>query len=497
VTTMTRSLRPSVWKEVRALFPIWCAATVTVLAGLLTNSWTVRRGAAFASLLGLVTLGAHAFGHEYSHRTLAMLLTQPTDRRRLFAIKMAVLAAMVATLWTVAWYVGVHRRAFPRTADAELLLLAGASGLFLAPWLSMVSRSVMAGAVFSIGIPGLLAAGSGFVGSIVYGADQAADIDRFASIMFWYGMLAISAAAAFAGWHTFMNLQAIEGVGREVHLPVWAGATGVMAGSNRRSPIWLLIKKELRLQQLPFVIVGLYLVGWTAVFVLKKWSPAFEDFPIAPLTMFYLAALSMLIGSMASAEERHLGTLQWQVLQPVAAWKQWMIKSAVVLGLVIVLVLLLPAVLSQFDGTRRMFGGEIRTRLMIVVTLLMLSVLSLYLSSLCGTGVRALVFTIPAAVVAVAFIRIAGDLIDWALRDVWRPLMLLQFTPLVAREILFGGILLVLAGGLAALLLRCAFVNHRSIDRRPAQVFVQVIALLGFVACEFVVLAVLEAVLRA
>ena len=36
--------------------------------------------------------------------------------------------------------------------------------------------------------------------------------------------------------------------------------------------------------------------------------------------------LALLIGSLASAEERQLGTLEWQGLLPMASWKQWAAK---------------------------------------------------------------------------------------------------------------------------------------------------------------------------
>ncbi len=45
-----------------------------------------------------MALGAQSFGHEYSHRTLGLLLSQPADRRRLFLYKLGVLFVMLATL---------------------------------------------------------------------------------------------------------------------------------------------------------------------------------------------------------------------------------------------------------------------------------------------------------------------------------------------------------------------------------------------------------------
>ena len=85
---------------------------------------------------GSVALGAQSFGHEYSHRTLGLLLSQPVDRRRLFFYKLAVLSVMLVTL------TGGHpadvsddllasrRLSAYRALDA---VLAAACGLFLAP----------------------------------------------------------------------------------------------------------------------------------------------------------------------------------------------------------------------------------------------------------------------------------------------------------------------------------------------------------------------------
>ena len=61
----------------------------------------------------------------------------------------------------------------------------------------------------------------------------------------------------------------------------------------------------------------------------------------------------MLIGSSASAGERQMGTLEWQVLLPIAVWKQWAVKVGVVLGLAVVLALGLPMMLLYVGGVVR------------------------------------------------------------------------------------------------------------------------------------------------
>ena len=86
-------------KEVRALLPA-CAAIVAALvfssgAPDALRVWLVMLVLTFGS----ITLGGLAFGHEYSYRTLTLLLAQPIDRRRTCAAKLAALLSMVALVW--------------------------------------------------------------------------------------------------------------------------------------------------------------------------------------------------------------------------------------------------------------------------------------------------------------------------------------------------------------------------------------------------------------
>jgi hypothetical protein len=75
--------------------------------------------------------------------------------------------------------------------------------------------------------------------------------------------------------------------------------------------------------------------------------------PLLPLTMLYTGILAMLIGSLASAEERHLGTLEWQMLVSMPGWQQWLVKVGVVLMMVLLLCGALPAVLASLTSNRR------------------------------------------------------------------------------------------------------------------------------------------------
>ena len=104
--------------------------------------------------VGTVALGALSIGHEYTNRTLTLLLSLPVDRRRLYLVKLGVLIPMLVALAALASRPARTRRALDPAGAAPILLLAVACGLFLAPWLTMVCRSPLAGIVFALAIPG-------------------------------------------------------------------------------------------------------------------------------------------------------------------------------------------------------------------------------------------------------------------------------------------------------------------------------------------------------
>ena len=85
---MSAAVRATFAKEIRALLPLWSTCTLLVAATAIVDQRDLHGIAALAYVLGSCTLGAHAFGHEYSHRTLASALAQPMHRRWALAIKL-------------------------------------------------------------------------------------------------------------------------------------------------------------------------------------------------------------------------------------------------------------------------------------------------------------------------------------------------------------------------------------------------------------------------
>ena len=127
--------------------------------------------------------------------------------------------------------------------------------------------------------------------------------------------------AAATGWRMFMRLEAGTADYPTLALPRWArvapGAAD-QAATRRQHPLWLIIKKELRLQQMSLAVAGLYAVLWLA-FEVWEIEPRERD-ALATVAAIYGAMLALLIGSLASAEERQMGTLEWQSLPEFASW---------------------------------------------------------------------------------------------------------------------------------------------------------------------------------
>jgi hypothetical protein len=453
------------------------------------GGWTFRRMGLLAYALGAVGLGVQSIGHEYSYRTLGALLAQPSSRRRIYLIKAGVLASMLLVLGAVAWAVlPTHEQLSfpPEWQPAAIVPLAALCGLCIAPWLTMICRNEVAGVVFTIATPLLLLLAGDLLGVARYGLQNAVAVDNFKLAFLAWGFVTLCAVGAVSAWRMFTRLEAIEGSGADVHLPRPLRRPAAVAAAPVRSvdhPLWALTKKELRLQQLTFVVAGLYLLLWTATTVLTH---AVRDLPVIPvgaLTLIYFGLLAMLIGSLASAEERQFGTLEWQMLVPMAVWKQWTVKVAVALGLALLLGIGLPLLLAELDPATT---GNVRYPLSYrVLMLVVLAAASVYVSSLSSSGVRALAVAAPVGFVA-------STAYSWFSWVVWRAMqsaIAVPPAPLAELRSRFRVwvtanwyLSIAAAVGLSAVLLVLALKNHRSAERGARRIWPQAAWLAAFAA---------------
>lgn len=340
-------------KEVRALLPLWAGAA----AGLATVCLALPDWPTTARLLyGLssIALSAMAIGHEYLYGTLPSFLSLPATRTRLLAIKLAAVVPMLLTLGLLAVLLLPPDPRFDWGTAAPALSLLCA--VLIAPLLTMMCRSPLGGVVFAVGVIGGLQSLKG------YGQTEA--------------LLAASAIGLVGGWRAFMRLEALGGGLGELSLPMW------FRGSSNTT--WLLIEKELRLQQMSFIVAAVHLVFSGAYTFTMARTPDVREV-LSAIGIMYAVLLAILIGSLASAEERRMHTLEWQVLLPIAAWKQWIVKSAVTFGVAGFMCLVLPMALAR----------DMAFSVWPIAAVVVLTAGSLYISSLNGSGLAALAWSAP------------------------------------------------------------------------------------------------------
>ena len=475
---------PSLVKEARALLPTFVAIAAALVAATLLD---VRAAALIMMVFawGVVMLGAQSIGHEYSNRTLSLLLAQPCSRSGILARKAIVLIPLVValTLLTALCLPGeglqpLRQSGLPQT----MLVLAAICAVSLAPLLSMLGRGTLAGTVFAIGIPGLVELIAEYSGTAIYGFNAAAPVFAFKLSLVRSSMFCICAAAAIGTWWQFSRLEGVEGH-QPLQLPslLGRGRTAAAGKVSRQNPFVALIRKELHLQQISLVVVSLYVLVWLALWVVQHQAPEAPRVPLSPLTLMYLALLSMLIGSVASAEERQLGTLPSQLLLPIAAWKQWAIKAAIAIALAILLATALPQLL--YTGLP-LADDQLPPRLVreLLIAVVMLTAISLYVSSLCATAVRAMVASIPAALLSRIYTAfVANVVINVVFQAAFleagrRSLPRSQIERIQAAS---SYAMLFAATAVVILMLRFAFLNHRSGEQRIGVIVAQAAILIA------------------
>ena len=474
MTARANTLTPLLWKEVRTLAPTFAAALAAVLIGGPSDDYALVAIGLLGFVFGVVSLGAQTFGQEFHHRTLGLLLAQPIPRLRIYLTKFGALSITIVALTIITLPLYGERLARAASGDTQpaTLLMMAACGLFLAPCLAILCRSTLAAFVFTIAIPGLLAISGDLLGTWIYGLPNAAAIDAFKADVFWRAMLAICGLATIASWWLFGRLEVIEGH-REIALPdflTFRPRTDVRSRRVIRS----LVSKELRLQQITYVVALLY----AATMVVLPWlnNLTIENLGDARrgVTMLHAGLVALLIGSLSSAQERHLGMLEWQAVQPVSAWKQWTVKVAVAWALAILMGVALPALLGFWDTSPRSREVPPSWMAMFVITL---TTASLYLSTLCRNSMSAFVLSIPVMSIASALATTFQSLLASLIAHAYA-LPRYRLRPVDVSGPDLWVVVVLIAG-----LLWFGFVNHRTADRSVRRIALQTLALAGsFVA---------------
>jgi ABC-type transport system involved in multi-copper enzyme maturation permease subunit len=459
---MTRvpSLSPLVAKEVRALLPVWAATMVALAAAFVWRQRSFSDIGIIGYVGGVVSLGAHSIGHEYGHRTLPMLLAQPAPRWRLFTIKFLIAGAMLATLALAAAL--VFTSGGLRGSDASrAIVLPIIAAIFVAPLFTMICRSTLAGAILGPSAPMMVWVAAMLVAWWAFGVDGDTVTAWFFDQWVILALIACPILAVFT-WRRFSRMEVVEGIPATLTLPRLANPR---TSARHAAPWRALVAKEIHLQQMTIAITLFYSVIWMISVGLRDTAPAAVRLPLEAVLLLYCLGLTIVIGALASAEERQQGTLELQLLQPVGALRQWAVKCVVSLGLAILLGLGLPVLLiaafSSESGSSLALSPELT---LLVVTL---TSSSLYISSLASSGVKAMVWSLPAAIGVAIFIQTVQTTIVFVSARLGTPL------PVDHTEAsqVAGRVLTVL---LVPVLLWFGFVNHTSAEHTPRRTVTQV-----------------------
>jgi hypothetical protein len=474
-----------VTKEIRALLPTWLASMLVLVAARMLGDPKFYAMGLLVCGFAAVALGALSIGHEYTHRTLALLLAQPSTRARLLLTKLLVLVPMLLTLTVTAWVgllnplhgqLNVRGPGGGSWSTPVVIFLPILVSLCLAPLLTMLCRSALAGMVFSVCVPPLMVLAAQLLALATHGwagvnTDAA---ERFTVGAFWGGMAVVSAAATVSNWLVFRRLEAIDGPLQDLQLPgTWRRTAATVP--ERLHPFWLLVRKELRLQQMAFVVGGLYLVGWVALSSARYFMPEVFGLPLGVLAVSYIGLQALLIGSLASAEERHLGTLQWQVLLPVATWRQWAVKAGTAFTLALALGIGWTVLLSSLHPS----ADDIHVNPLYFGAVIVLTASSLYVSTLCGSGVKALLLSL----FGIPFVLLLLKWLDLGLNVALKPVGVWQWPATREAQSLSLWLFVGMTAGYVALLLWFGLLNHRSVERAAARARPQVV----WIFCYYVI----------
>ncbi len=297
-------------------------------------------------LLGIPLLAALALGNEFQNRTIALWLSQPVSRLRLWGEKLAVTFAAVVSIVAV-YAIGELRQPldFPFFLAAAFVIVTASS----APYWTLVARSTIGGVVLNIFMQFWLSIPA--MGTKWWKTDG-----PNASLKL------MTVAAVYSGlmlWLGARKLARFQLTGDSASEDLVTAGPSLMPEAVAR---WFrprptgaylnLVRREVHLLRplLPLTALGSGGVGFQAGFdlVLKPSQPPSNTLRGA-LTVVSTSLvgtlgflLGILAGSLSLGEERTSGTHSWHMTLPISVQRQWFVKLSVGLLSSVVCTVVLP-----------------------------------------------------------------------------------------------------------------------------------------------------------
>ena len=366
-------MSPLLRKEIRLILPFWGIAlalgVIPVFALPMSEWWHVGDGCFWLFAFGLTLLGLAPFGQEFGWGTFSIMLAQPLERRRIWKTKffLALAAgAIVFLLFALSVHVQLaanlraqvqsltsnHQFDAARMAEMRgseflpsvikgfvLLLMAVAGGL----WTTLLFRQTGAALWFAILIPGVLVV-------IVEGIFHTAS--TIVTDIAVYAILFLYAIAGFAcAWRMLARAQDSQWLGETVAtFSLKSSRAEVVSDKPRRKGAFrALLRKEFQSHQISFLIAFGLLVLHVCTLIFRHifQLPVHSELRLAlEAVPFLWLLIPWLMGCVAVAEERKLGTLESQLCLPVTRRLQFIIKVAVVLILGVIIGGFMPGIIE-------------------------------------------------------------------------------------------------------------------------------------------------------
>jgi ABC-type transport system involved in multi-copper enzyme maturation permease subunit len=375
-------------------------------------------------ILCCAAMGASSFGNEFHWRTMPQLLAQPISRQRvwfekLMALGIALFLAILLCLivptlifFLYVWYLGsvwpvlnseTWNTIFRLFAEFIMISLCG---FCTTPYLTLLARNTVGGLVFSFVIPLFILVATSFWEPLM----MLPSTSRIYLVYIGYAALFY-----WLGYRKFLNLQVTDGIDQSIRLPrsvenAFAAPFRAMFFGHS-GPIASLIKKEFRLQQISFVIAGLFcLLVLAACWVWRSDRDTANLLMVLVLPLLTFM-LPLLVGALAIVEEKAWGLAEWHISLPASAWKQWLVKMAVTFSTSLTLGMILPILLlwvfrastgsKEFDSAPIANSTVNIIPIMLLLFNLLLTGVAVYAASLSTNAIRAmfLAFGLGAAIV--------------------------------------------------------------------------------------------------
>ncbi len=343
-------------KEARSLLPVWIVAQILVLIPVVSgrNLFTEIGFTFFALAIALIAVST--FGVEFDRNTMELLLSQPVSRLKVWGEKLAMLALALSTVYVTASYwlfpLCTAPDLSPPGSLAQLyefafafLLCALGGGTF---W-TLVLKNNIAALTVSLIVPLTMMAAIDFIGSL----------NHIGVVPAGWHLAALFTYAAFATLLSlllFRSLQTTATLHQDINIIRNSDAQIRCSEKLHRTFRWLpgswpqLFVKELHLHVMNFLTVGALTVVWITLLTLHAFKVRYMPLAVQGLATTWLLIIPLMIGAASIAEERWLGILHWQQVQPPSRKLQWFIKLFTCLLLTVILGWALPTLLEHLSA---------------------------------------------------------------------------------------------------------------------------------------------------